>query len=340
MNEVKPLLAITMGDPAGVGPEICLKALHSQKVNQVCRPVIFGDADVLKAAAEATDQNFDFHVLTLDAFENLEPNQIEAPTLIDFSNIDREDFQPSEISAKTGQASFEYIVKAIELANKGQIQGIVTAPINKYALSLAGINFPGHTEILEKFTESEDVCMLLTSEKISCALVTTHIGLHEVAGALTEEKILKVIELTDQAMGEILGQRPKIGVLGLNPHCGESGLFGLNEESRIIEPAIKKAEQTGMNVEGPLAPDTAFVSSHLDTYDAFVCMYHDQGLIPLKMLAFDSAVNVTLGLPIIRTSVDHGTALDIAWKGIAKSSSLIQSICLASLMCRSRIDAE
>lgn len=340
MNEVKPLLAITMGDPAGVGPEICLKALHSQKVNQVCRPVIFGDADVLKAAAEATDQNFDFHVLTLDAFENLEPNQIEAPTLIDFSNIDREDFQPSEISAKTGQASFEYIVKAIESANKGQIQGIVTAPINKYALSLAGINFPGHTEILEKFTESEDVCMLLTSEKISCALVTTHIGLHEVAGALTEEKILKVIELTDKAMGEILGQRPKIGVLGLNPHCGESGLFGLNEESRIIEPAIKKAEQTGMNVEGPLAPDTAFVSSHLDTYDAFVCMYHDQGLIPLKMLAFDSAVNVTLGLPIIRTSVDHGTALDIAWKGIAKSSSLIQSICLASLMCRSRIDAE
>jgi 4-hydroxythreonine-4-phosphate dehydrogenase len=340
MNEVKPLLAITMGDPAGVGPEICLKALHSQKVNQVCRPVIFGDADVLKAAAEATDQNFDFHVLTLDAFENLEPNQIEAPTLVDFSNIDREDFQPSEISAKTGQASFEYIVKAIELANKGQIQGIVTAPINKYALSLAGINFPGHTEILEKFTESEDVCMLLTSEKISCALVTTHIGLHEVAGALTEEKILKVIELTDKAMGEILGQRPKIGVLGLNPHCGESGLFGLNEESRIIEPAIKKAEQTGMNVEGPLAPDTAFVSSHLDTYDAFVCMYHDQGLIPLKMLAFDSAVNVTLGLPIIRTSVDHGTALDIAWKGIAKSSSLIQSICLASLMCRSRIDAE
>lgn len=340
MNEVKPLLAITMGDPAGVGPEICLKALHSQKVNQVCRPVIFGDADVLKAAAEATDQNFDFHVLTLDAFENLEPNQIEAPTLIDFSNIDREDFQPSEISAKTGQASFEYIVKAIESANKGQIQGIVTAPINKYALSLAGINFPGHTEILEKFTESEDVCMLLTSEKISCALVTTHIGLHEVAGALTEEKILKVIELTDKAMGEILGQRPKIGVLGLNPHCGESGLFGLNEESRIIEPAIKKAEQTGMNVEGPLAPDTAFVSSHLDTYDAFVCMYHDQGLIPLKMLAFDSAVNVTLGLPIIRTSVDHGTALDIAWKGISKSSSLIQSICLASLMCRSRIDAE
>jgi len=340
MNEVKPLLAITMGDPAGVGPEICLKALHSQKVNQVCRPVIFGDADVLKAAAEATDQNFDFHVLTLDAFENLEPNQIEAPTLIDFSNIDREDFQPSEISAKTGQASFEYIVKAIELANKGQIQGIVTAPINKYALSLAGINFSGHTEILEKFTESEDVCMLLTSEKISCALVTTHIGLHEVAGALTEEKLLKVIEITDQAMGEILGQRPKIGVLGLNPHCGESGLFGLNEESRIIEPAIKKAEQTGMNVEGPLAPDTAFVSSHLDTYDAFVCMYHDQGLIPLKMLAFDSAVNVTLGLPIIRTSVDHGTALDIAWKGIAKSSSLIQSICLASLMCRSRIDAE
>ena len=339
MNEVKPLLAITMGDPAGVGPEICLKALHSKKVNEVCRPIVFGDADILSAAAEATGQRFSFQVIALDAFENLEPNQIEAPSIIDFSNIDREDFQPSEISAKTGKASYEYIVKAIELANKGQIQGIVTAPINKYALSLAEIDFPGHTEILEKFTESDDVCMLLTSEKISCALVTTHIGIHEVAGALTEENILKVIQLTDKAMSGILKKRPKIGVLGLNPHCGESGLFGLNEESLIIEPAIKKAEQAGLNVEGPLAPDTAFVSSHLETYDAFVCMYHDQGLIPLKMLAFDSAVNVTLGLPIIRTSVDHGTALDIAWKGMAKSSSLIQSICLASLMCRSHIEA-
>ena len=182
--------------------------------------------------------------------------------------------------------------------------------------------------------------MLLTSEKISCALVTTHIGLHEVADVLTEEKILKVIQLTDKAMSGILKRPAKIGVLGLNPHCGESGLFGRNEESRIIEPAIEKAEQFGLNVYGPLSPDTAFVSKNLEAYDAFVCMYHDQGLIPLKMLAFDSAVNVTLGLPIIRTSVDHGTALDIAWKGIAESSSLIESILLASLMCRSQSNSE
>lgn len=337
MNEVKPLLAITMGDPAGVGPEICLQALHSKKVNEVCRPLIFGDAEILKSVGEVTNQGSDFQVFSLDVFENLDPKQIKSPAILDFSNVDRGDFQPSVISAKTGSASFEYIVKAIELANRGQVQAIATAPINKYALSLAGIDFPGHTEILEKFTNSEDVCMLLTSEKISCALVTTHIGLYEVADTLTEEKILKVIELTNRAMLGILGKRPKIGVLGLNPHGGESGLFGRNEESRIIEPAIQKAVQVGLDVEGPLSPDTAFVSSHLDAYDAFVCMYHDQGLIPLKMLAFDSAVNVTLGLPIVRTSVDHGTALNIAWKGTAKSSSLIQSICLAALMCRSHL---
>lgn len=339
MIEVKPLLAITMGDPAGVGPEICLQALHSKKVNKVCRPIIFGDAEILRRAGEVTDQGFDFQVLSLDAFERTDANQIDTPTILDFSNIDRVDFQPSVISAKTGKASYQYIIKAIELANSGQVHGIATAPINKYALSLAGINFPGHTEILEKFTDSEDVCMLLTSEKISCALVTTHIGLHEVADVLTEEKILKVIQLTDGAMSGILGRPLKIGVLGLNPHCGESGLFGRNEESRIIEPAIKKAAQLGLNVDGPLSPDTAFVSGNLEAYDAFVCMYHDQGLIPLKMLAFDSAVNVTLGLPIIRTSVDHGTALDIAWKGVAKSSSLIESILLASLMCRSHLNS-
>jgi 4-hydroxythreonine-4-phosphate dehydrogenase len=340
MNEVKPLLAITMGDPAGVGPEISLRALHSKEVNDICRPIIFGDAETLSRVGEATNQNTDFQFISLEAFEGMKPDEVERPSIIDFSNVDKANFQPSAINAKTGKASYEYIVKAIELAQKGHIQGMATAPINKYALSLAGIDFPGHTEILEKFTDTDDVCMLLTSEKISCALVTTHIGLHEVADALTEKKITKVIKLTDKAMGNILGRRPKIAVLGLNPHCGESGLFGRNEESMIIKPAIEKAKQDGLNIAGPLAPDTAFVKSNLDAYDAFVCMYHDQGLIPLKLLAFDSAVNVTLGLPIVRTSVDHGTALDIAWKGVAKSSSLIQSICLAALICRSKLNAK
>lgn len=338
MNEVQPLLAVTMGDPAGVGPELCLQALHSKKVNQVCRPIIFGDAEILRRVGEATNQCSNFQVLSLDAFESLDVDKIDTPTVLDFSNIDPEDFQAGLINIKTGKASYQYIIKAIELANIGRVQGIATAPINKHALSLAGIDFPGHTEILKTFTDSDDVCMLLTSDKISCALVTTHIGLDEVSEALTESNIIKVILLSDKAMKGILGRSPKIGVLGLNPHCGELGLFGRNEESLIIEPAIKKAKQFGLDIEGPLSPDTAFISDNLDAYDVFICMYHDQGLIPLKMLAFDSAVNVTLGLPIIRTSVDHGTALDIAWKGIAKSSSLIQSICLASLMCRSRFN--
>ena len=319
MNGVKPLLAITMGDPAGVGPEICLQALHSKIVNETCRPIIFGDAGILSDVGEATGQNADFQVITVEAFENMESNQIDGPTVLDFSNIDRVDFQSSVISAKTGKASYEYIIKAIELANSGQVHGIATAPINKYALSLAGIDFPGHTEILEKFTDSEDVCMLLTSEKISCALVTTHIGLHEVADVLTEEKILKVIQLTDGAMSGILERPPKIGVLGLNPHCVVNQAYsGEMKKVELSSQLLKKQHNLGLNVDGPLSPDTAFVSGNLETYDAFICMYHDQGLIPLKMLAFDSAVNVTLGLPIIRTSVDHGTALDIAWKGLPK----------------------
>lgn len=336
MSEAKPLLAITMGDPAGVGPELCLKALNSEAVHEYCRPVVFGDATLLKRVAEWTKQSFAFDILPKDKFQPFDGQGIKGPSVYDFSNVDMNAIQPGQVSAGTGQASFEYVVSAIELAQEQSVQGLVTAPIHKFAWKQAGIDFPGHTELLEQQTESKEVCMLLTSADISCSLVTTHIGLNAVSQALSSEKILKVIRLTHQALSQIYPEKAgsiRLGVLGLNPHNGESGLFGLNEEATIIEPALKAARGLDISVVGPLAPDTAFIQANRDRLDAFVCMYHDQGLIPLKLLAFDSAVNVTLGLSITRTSVDHGTALDIAWKGLASDTSLQSAIQLASKLC-------
>ena len=333
MSEAKPLLAITMGDPAGVGPELCLKALNSEAVNKCCYPVVFGDAALLERVAEATQQSFECKVLKREWSVPFDGDEVGGPSVYDFANVAVDGIQPGIVSANTGQASYEYVTSAIELAQKKSVHALVTAPIHKFAWQMAGINFPGHTELLEKQTESNEVCMLLTSENISCSLVTTHIGLNAVSQALSSKKILKVIRLTHHAVSQMHPEKAhgiRIGVLGLNPHNGESGLFGLNEEVKIIEPALKAARDLGMDVIGPLAPDTAFIQANRDRVDAFVCMYHDQGLIPLKLLAFDNAVNVTLGLKIIRTSVDHGTALDIAWKGLASDTSLQSAIQLAA----------
>jgi len=327
-----------MGDPAGVGPEICLRALSSKVVNDFCIPIVFGDISVLEKVGSLTNLKCGFEVISLERF--LEVSDFNNPLVVDFSNIKMSSLEPGKISAITGKASFDYIKTAIELAQKEMVQGIVTAPINKYALKLAGIDFQGHTEILMEYTNSEDVCMLLTSRELSCSLVTTHIGLSQVSSKLCSNKIYKIIALTEKAIRSIYfedSRNLKLGVLGLNPHGGENGLFGSGEEERIIKPAIEKARKAGIDVVGPLAPDTAFIESNRKYIDAYVCMYHDQGLIPLKMLAFDSAVNMTLGLPIIRTSVDHGTALDIAWKGIASPLSLIKAIELASKMANIRL---
>jgi len=332
MNEAKPLLGITMGDPAGVGPEICLDLLNDIETSKFSVPLILGDAECLQRAAQATNKNFNAPVIPLADFKNQDLGRAVAPTVLDFSNVDFSDFTPGSVSAQTGQASFDYMAEAIRMANEGSTDGIVTAPINKYALSLSGINYPGHTEILKEHTDSKEVTMLLTADKISCALVSTHIGLADVPGALNKERILEVILQTENAMRLIKRSDVRLAVLGLNPHAGESGLFGNNEESKILQPAIDEAQSKGLNIIGPLPPDTAFIKDNLSSIDAYICMYHDQGLIPVKLLAFDSAVNVTLGLPIVRTSVDHGTALEIAWKGQASSSSLLEAVRLACLM--------
>ena len=214
------------------------------------------------------------------------------------------------------------------------MDAIATGPIHKEALHAARIPFPGHTEILAERTRSAKTCMMLTSDAITCALVTVHVGYREVPALLTRERILATIELTAAAMRKLRGRAPRLTVCGLNPHAGEHGLFGEGEEERIIAPAVEEARAKGIAVTGPLSPDTAFLPKFRKDTDAYVCMYHDQGLILLKAPAFEDAVNVTLGLPIVRTSVDHGTAFDIAWKGVADVSSFVRAVELAAQLCR------
>jgi 4-phospho-D-threonate 3-dehydrogenase / 4-phospho-D-erythronate 3-dehydrogenase len=307
-----PRIAITMGDPAGIGPELCLRLLTSEHVRQVCSPLIFGDMGILQRVARKLGWP-----LPDDKFVR------------DLGAIDADAVEPGIVSAKCGRAAYSYIVSAIDEAMAGKVDAIATGPIHKEALHAAGIPFPGHTEILAERTKSDRSCMMLTSEAITCSLVTVHVGYREVPALLTTERIIDTIDLTARAMHRMRGRKPRLLVCGLNPHAGEHGLFGSGEEERIIMPAIADARSRGIDVAGPLPPDTAFLPKYRQTTDAYICMYHDQGLIPLKALAFDEAVNVTLGLPIVRTSVDHGTAFDIAWRGIADVSSFIKAVELA-----------
>jgi 4-hydroxythreonine-4-phosphate dehydrogenase len=233
---------------------------------------------------------------------------------------------PGQVAEACGRAAYTYIETAIYAAQRGEVGAVATGPIHKEALHLAQVPFPGHTEIFASLTQTKRACMMLASDEITTSFVTTHIGIIDVPSRITQERVLEVIELTADAMWRLRGMSPRIAVCGLNPHAGEHGLFGRQEEERLIGPAIEAAQAKGLTIEGPLPPDAAFVPAKRKTVDAFVCMYHDQGHIPFKMLAFENGVNVTLGLPIIRTSVDHGTAFDIAWTGQASPTSLYQAI--------------
>lgn len=328
MNPEKPVIALTMGDPAGVGPEVCLQLLANLEVTAVCSPVIFGSAGILRRVAAATGLPLPATILRPEE-RALRLASLDGPAILDLGQIDSESVTPGIISAATGAAAYHYVSTSIDAALAHEVAAVATGPLNKEAMHMAGITFPGHTEIFAARTASERWCMMQYSDEITCTFVTVHVGYAEVPALLTVNRILEVIELTAEALWRIRGRAPKIVVCGLNPHAGEHGLFGDREEERIIIPAIEAARARGMNVEGPLPPDTAFLPWKRKSTDAFVCMYHDQGHIPVKALAFDNAVNTTLGLPIIRTSVDHGTALDIAWKGQANSGSLNHAVLLA-----------
>ncbi len=256
--------------------------------------------------------------------------EAEGPGILDFGQISAGDYETGTINAATGKAGYRYVTEAIDAALAGKVDAVTTGPLNKEALRMAEIPFPGHTEIFASRTKSERACMLQYSEEIRCVFVTTHIGYAEVPALLTEQRILDVIELAVDAMERIRGRKPRLLCCGLNPHAGENGLFGDGEEEKIIAPALEKARSRGVDITGPLPPDTVFLPARRKEYDCVVCLYHDQGHIPLKALAFDEAVNTTLGLPIIRTSVDHGTALDIAGQGIANPNSLLQALKLAA----------
>lgn len=313
-----------MGDPAGVGPEICLDLLQMPEIAEICVPIVIGSKAVLIACAEKTQK-----VLPQRFIDRSELGVVAEPTVWDLANIRMADFSAGTATAATGRASYEFIMEAIALAMDGVVSGVVTAPINKEALHAAGVNQPGHTEIFAEQMNAPRFCMMQFSAEITCTFVTVHVGYRDVPACLSIERIAEVIGLTREAMMRIHGREPRIVVCGLNPHAGENGLFGDREEERLIVPAIELARADGALIEGPVPPDTAFLPQRRQKTDAFVCMYHDQGHIPLKALAFDTAVNTTLGLPVIRTSVDHGTALDIAWKGVASSQSLVEATKLA-----------
>ena len=316
-----PKIAVTMGDPAGVGPEVCLRLLQDEAIARLCTPIVFGSAAVLEQAAVQCCVAKPGKVVA-------GLSEADSPCVLDIGAIGLDDFTTGAVNAATGRAALTYIEDAINAALSGQIAAVTTAPINKVALHAADIPFPGHTEIFAAKTHAPRYCMLQYSSEVRAVFVTTHVGYAEVPGLLTKAAILDTIELGAQAMRRIRGGAPRIVVLGLNPHAGENGLFGTEEQVAII-PAIESARKLGLNVEGPVPPDTAFLPAKRRETDLFVCMYHDQGHIPLKALCFDEAVNTTLGLPIVRTSVDHGTALDIAGLGQANPNSLFEAVKLA-----------
>lgn len=327
----KPLIAVTMGDPAGVGPEVCLQLLANDTVREIATPVIFGDARLLARCARQTGLPAPKRIIS--EIEWAEAcTRIDEPAVLDVFGFNAEDFTPGVVSAHTGAAGYRYVEKSIKAAIAKQVAAVATAPLNKEALHAAGIMYPGHTEMFAEKMQAERSCMTFFSEEMICSLVTVHIGYQDVVPALTTRRILDVIELTDAAVRRVKGRAPRIAVCGLNPHAGEHGLFGRGEEENIIAPAIAAAKANGLTIEGPLPPDTAFIAAKRRSVDAYICMYHDQALIPLKALAFDTAVNTTLGLPVPRTSVDHGTACDIAWQGKANGRSLVEAVLLAAKM--------
>lgn len=319
-----PIIAITMGDPAGIGPELSLRVLADDSIREWCLPLVLGEAWILQEIAERRHWTPPRRIISLADWVN--GTKVEAPTLIDCAELPQGSVQPGRIDRECGRAACRYIEAAIKACQTGRAAAVATNPIHKESIRLAGVPFPGHTELFAERTGTQRYCMMLAAESLLVSFVTTHIGYAQVPQQLSVERVQDVIALTHAALQRLRNRPPRIAVCGLNPHAGEHGLFGDREEERFIIPAIEAARAKGMEIEGPLPPDAAFLPERLQSCGAIVCMYHDQGHIPFKMQHFDKGVNITLGLPIVRTSVDHGTAFDIAWQGVARPSCLIQAL--------------
>ena len=321
-----------MGDPAGIGPELCLRLLHeigqNDHLDQI--PLIFGDSNILKQVSDRIGVPIKTPVVTPST-------SLDRPAIVHCPTHDLGDVVPGQVNPQCGDASLRYCLQAITHAKQNMVDAIVTCPISKEALSLAGHSYPGHTELFSEHFSTSETCMMQYATDIACSFVTTHIGYAEVIHALTVQRIVAVLRLTHNALQTIRGLAPRLLVCGLNPHAGEHGLFGNSEEEHLIAPAVAQAVQEGIDVTGPVPADTAFTPLSRSRFDAMVCMYHDQGHIPVKMIAFDRAVNITLGLSVIRTSVDHGVAFDIAWEGIADPGSLRQAVKLATQLAKEKV---
>jgi 4-phospho-D-threonate 3-dehydrogenase / 4-phospho-D-erythronate 3-dehydrogenase len=317
-----PIVGITMGDPAGVGPEIILKSLNHNDIYQQCRLFVIGDAKILDRAQQFVNTN-----LEIVRIQDVEEAAYESGKVycLDMDLVSA-DLPVGEVSAEAGHAAFEFLRKAIELANEGKIDAICTAPLNKEALHKGGHLYPGHTEILAELTNTSDFSMMLSAPKLKVIHVTTHVGIIDAVKMINPDRVYKVIQLANDTLKKAGYVKPKIAVCGINPHAGENGLFGYGEEEEKVIPAVEKAQQEGIDVVGPLPADTLFFRTVRGDFDIVVAMYHDQGHGPVKVLGLEAGVNITVGLPIIRTSVDHGTAFDIAGKGIADEKSLLEAI--------------
>ena len=340
-TSTRPLLGITMGDPGGIGPEVCAKALGDRQIYDICRPMVIGDAGVMTDAVAFCHLDLAIHACRRVTEGRFAVGSID---VLDLANLPLGDLRYKTVTSAQGKASFEYVLKAIQLAMDEAIDGTVTGPINKAAINAAGFHYAGHTEIYGEKTGTTDYAMMLVDGNFRVTHVSTHVSLREACERVKKARVLKVIQLTDATLREMGLATPRLAVAGLNPHCGEGGLFG-SEDDTEITPAVAAAHAQGIRVEGPIPADTVFSKMRGGMYDAVVVMYHDQGHIPAKLVGFHyddstgtwgqmAGVNVTIGLPIVRTSVDHGTAFDKAGEGQANPQSMVEAIKLAATLAR------
>jgi 4-hydroxythreonine-4-phosphate dehydrogenase len=340
----KPIIGITMGDPASIGPEIAIKALLKESIHAICRPLLVGDAAVFNDIVQRLKLPATVNAITAVKDAAFKPGTVD---VLDLKNVDMNKLVFGEISAMAGNASFEAVRKVIDLAMVGDIDATVTGPINKKSINEAGHHFAGHTEIYAHYTGTKKYAMLLVEENMRVIHVSTHVSLREACDLVKKDRIIQVIELLHNGILSLGATNTKIGVAGLNPHAGDSGLFGTEDDGEI-KPAVDEARKMGYDVDGPVPADTLFSKAATGTYGGIVAMYHDQGHIPFKLTGFkwnaekkqmDSVkgVNITMGLPIIRTSVDHGTAFEIAGKGIASPDAMVLAIEAAVQLSKHRI---
>lgn len=338
---MKKRIAISMGDPAGIGAEIVVKALNKSQIYEETLPIVVGDAVALQDALAQTGI-----ALKINCIQNVDSALGEYGVIdcFDLGLLQHRSWEYGKLSALCGDAAFSYVTTAIHLAIDGKVDAVVTGPINKEALHLAGHMYSGHTEIFADFTHTDKYAMLLTAPGLRVIHVTTHVSMEEACRRIQKDRVLDVIKLAEYSARLLDVKSPTIGVAGLNPHSSENGLFGTQEHDSIM-PAIQEARRLGISVDGPVPPDTVFVKALSGQYDVVVAMYHDQGHIPLKLCGFKldpatglfsqmSGVNITIGLPFIRTSVDHGTAFDRAGKNIANEESMVEAIVTAAVMSR------